>query len=89
VSKENVPAEVMEKEKEIYIKQAQESGKPPAVIEKIAAGKLEKFLSDVCLLEQTFIKDPETKIKELLTRKIAKIGENIQIRRFIKYAVGS
>jgi elongation factor Ts len=89
VSKENVPAEVMEKEKEIYIKQAQESGKPPAVIEKIAAGKLEKFLSDVCLLEQTFIKDPETKVKELLTRKIAKIGENIQIRRFIKYTVGS
>jgi elongation factor Ts len=89
VSKENVPAEVMEKEKEIYIKQAQESGKPPAVIEKIAAGKLEKFLSDICLLEQTFIKDPETKIKELLTRKIAKIGENIQIKRFIKYAVGS
>jgi elongation factor Ts len=89
VSKENVPVAVMEKEKEIYIKQAQESGKPPAVIEKIAAGKLEKFLSDICLLEQTFIKDPETKIKELLTRKIAKIGENIQIKRFIKYAVGS
>jgi elongation factor Ts len=89
VSKENVPAEVMEKEKEIYIKQAQESGKPPAIIEKIASGKLEKFLSDICLLEQTFIKDPETKIKELLTRKIAKIGENIQIRRFIKYTVGS
>ncbi|HXN07830.1 MAG TPA: translation elongation factor Ts [Nitrospiria bacterium] len=88
VSKENVPAEVIEKEKAIFVKQAQESGKPPAVLEKIAAGKVDKFLSEICLLEQTFIKNPDLKVKDLLTEKIAKIGENIQVRRFVKYRIG-
>ena len=89
VSKENVPAEILEKEKETFVKQAQESGKPPAVLEKIAAGKVEKFLSEICLLEQTFIKNPELKVKDLLIQKIAKIGENIQVRRFVKFKVGA
>jgi elongation factor Ts len=89
VSKEDVPAEVLDKEKELFLKQAAESGKPAAVLEKIAAGKLDKYLSEICLVEQTFIKNPELKIKELLNQKIAKIGENIQIRRFVKYKVGN
>lgn len=89
VAKEDVPGEVVEKEKELFIKQASEAGKPPAVLEKIASGKLDKFLSDICLLEQPFIKNPDIKIKDLLNQKVAKIGENIQIKRFIKYKVGA
>lgn len=89
VAKEDVPSDIVEKEKQLFIKQASEAGKPPAVLEKIAAGKLEKFLSDICLLEQTFIKNPDIKIKDLLNQKIAKIGENIQIKRFVKYKVGA
>lgn len=89
VSKEEVPSEILEKEKQIYIKQAEGSGKPPAVIEKIASGKLDKYLSEICLSEQSFIKNPDIKIKDLLNQKIAKIGENIQIKRFVKYKVGN
>ncbi|MHB8482767.1 MAG: translation elongation factor Ts [Nitrospiria bacterium] len=88
VSKDDVPPEILEKERQIYIKQAEGSGKPPAVIEKIAAGKLDKYLSEICLLEQPFIKNPDTKVKDLLNQKIAKIGENIQIKRFVKYKIG-
>jgi elongation factor Ts len=88
VTKEEVPADILEKEKQLYIKQAEEAGKPPAVLEKIASGKLDKFLSDICLLEQSFIKNPDLKIKDLLNQKIAKIGENIQVRRFTKYKIG-
>ncbi|MBI3594846.1 MAG: translation elongation factor Ts [Nitrospirae bacterium] len=89
VAKEDVPAEILEKEKQLYVKQASEAGKPPAVLEKIATGKLDKFLSDICLLEQSFVKNPDLKIKDLLNQKIAKIGENIQIKRFVKYRVGA
>ncbi|MBI1824479.1 MAG: translation elongation factor Ts [Nitrospirae bacterium] len=89
VAKEDVPAEILEKEKQLYMKQASEAGKPPAVLEKIATGKLDKFLSDICLLEQSFVKNPDLKIKDLLNQKIAKIGENIQIKRFVKYRVGA
>ncbi len=89
VSKEEVPSEILEKEKQIYIKQAEESGKPAGVIEKIASGKLDKYLSEICLSEQSFIKNPDIKIKDLLNQKIAKIGENIQIKRFVKFKVGN
>jgi elongation factor Ts len=88
VRSEDVPAEVIEKEKAIYIAQARETKKPEAVIEKIAQGKIDKFLQEVCLLEQPFIKDPQVKIKELIAQKISKIGENIQVRRFIRYQLG-
>jgi elongation factor Ts len=89
VAKEEVPADILEKEKQLYMKQASEAGKPPAVLEKIASGKLDKYLSDICLLEQSFIKNPDIKIKDLLNQKIAKIGENIQVKRFVKYRVGA
>lgn len=88
VKREDVPEEVKVKEKEIYRKQAQESGKPDKILDKIAEGKLEKFYQDTCLLEQTFIKNPDTTIKALLDDLIAKTGENILIRRFMRYQIG-
>jgi elongation factor Ts len=88
VKREDVPEEVREKEKEIYRKQAKESGKPDKILDKIAEGKLEKFYSDVCLMEQAFIKNPDVTIKGLLDDLIAKMGENILVRRFIRYQLG-
>lgn len=88
VSREEVPSEVVEREKEIF--KAQVEGKPANVVEKIVEGKLDKFYSDVCLLDQVFVKDPEgkQKIKGLLTERIAKLGENIIIRRFARFQLG-
>jgi elongation factor Ts len=88
VSREDVPADIIEREKEIY--RAQIANKPAQVVEKILEGKLEKFYSDTCLLDQIFIKDPEgkQKIKDLITEKIAKLGENIVFRRFSRFQLG-
>lgn len=86
LGKEDVPAEAIKKETEII--KAQVSGKPAAAMEKITEGKLKKFYEDVCLLEQPFIKDPNMKVKDLLTAMIAKIGENIVIKRFTRYLLG-
>jgi elongation factor Ts len=88
LSRESVPPDVVECEKEIYRTQARGSGKPAAVLEKIAEGKLEKFFSEVCLLEQPFVKDPEITVNELLNQTIAKLGENITVRRFTRYRLG-
>src|SRR2546425_8974571 len=86
VSREEVPAKTIESERSIY--QAQVKGKPENVLNKIVEGKLDKFFSTVCLLEQGFIKNPDQTIKELLNAKIAELGENILIRRFTRYLVG-
>ncbi len=88
LSREDVPQAVIEREKEIY--RAQVTNKPPQVVEKIIEGKLEKFFNENCLLEQVFIKDPEQKlrIKDLVTEKIAKLGENIVVRRFVRFQMG-
>lgn len=86
VSRENVPGKLIEAEREIY--KAQVKGKPANVTEKIVDGKLDKFYSTVCLLEQGFIKNPDVTIKDLLNGKIAELGENIVIRRFTRYLVG-
>src|SRR6184192_3045442 len=86
VSREDVPGKLIEAEREIY--KAQVKGKPANVTEKIVNGKLEKFYSTVCLLEQGFIKNPDVTIKDLLNGKIAELGENIVIRRFTRYLVG-
>ena len=86
VSRDEVPAEMIEKEKAIYAEQVK--GKPENVTARIVEGKLDKFFSTVCLLEQGFIKDPDQTIKELVAVKIAEIGENIIIRRFTRYSVG-
>ena len=88
VRREDVPQAVAEKELQIYRGQAKELGKPQTAWEKIAAGKLEKFYQDTCLVEQPFIKDPSLKIADILTQKIAKIGENISVRRFTRYQLG-
>jgi elongation factor Ts len=88
VRREDVPTDVVEKEKTIYQAQAKEMGKPPAAWLKIVEGKLEKFYQENCLMEQAFIKDPAVTIKDLLSQKIAKIGENINIRRFTRYQLG-
>ena len=86
VRREDVPANVIESEKEIY--RAQVKDKPPQAMDKIVAGKLEKFYSTVCLLEQPYVKNPEITIKDHVTAKVAQLGENIVIRRFTRWQVG-
>jgi elongation factor Ts len=88
VRREDVPPSVIDKEMEIYRGQAKEMGKPQAAWEKIAAGKLEKFYQEKCLLEQLYIRDPSLKIADLIKQKIAKIGENMTVRRFTRYELG-
>jgi elongation factor Ts len=86
--REEVTEEVLSREREIYREQAKTTGKPEAVIEKIVAGKMEKFYEENCLYEQHFIKDEGTTVKELVDQAIAKLGENIGIRRFSRFKVG-
>jgi elongation factor Ts len=86
VSRNQVPVQSIEREGEIY--RAQVTGKPANIVEKIVEGKIEKYFSSVCLLDQAFIKNPDQTIKDLVSLKIAELGENIVIRRFARYAVG-
>jgi elongation factor Ts len=88
VGRENVDQEATDREMEIYREQAQSQGKPENIVEKIATGKLEKYYSEICLLEQPFVKDPDKTVQSLLTELIAKLGENISIRRFSRFKVG-
>jgi elongation factor Ts len=88
VTREEVPATALEHEKEILLEQAKQEGKPAAAMEKIIAGRLEKFYAEICLLEQPYIRDPKKTIKDLLAELVAKIGENIVIRRFTRYQLG-
>jgi elongation factor Ts len=88
VRKEDVTADAFEREKDIYRAQAASTGTPPAVVEKIVAGKMEKFYEEVCLLEQPFIKDQTISISQLIAAKIGKLGENIAVRRFARFKVG-
>ena len=88
VKRDDVPRAQVEREKAIYLAQAQELGKPAPAVEKIVQGKLEKFYQESCLLEQSFIKDPNVTITEILTQKIARLGENITIARFARYQLG-
>ena len=88
VKREDIPAAVIEKEKAIYEAQAKELGKPEAALGKIVEGKLERFYQESCLLEQPYIRDASVTIQDLLTQKIAKIGENMAIRRFTRYQLG-
>src|SRR3954468_10906352 len=88
VRPEEVPAEILSKEKEIAIAQMQASGKPAAVLEKIAEGKVKKFYEDTCLMQQAFVKEPTKTIEQLLKETIATLGENITIRRFTRFVLG-
>ena len=88
VSREEVPQNVIEAEKEVIKAQALNEGKPEAVVEKMVEGRINKYLAEICLLDQPFVKDPDKTIGQLLTEKIATIGENIVIRRFVRFERG-
>lgn len=86
--REDVPEEMITREKNIYADQAKEGGKPEKIIERIVHGKLEKFFQDMCLMEQAFVKDPDLTVDQLVSSKIATLGENIVVRRFQRYQLG-
>jgi len=88
VKREDVPAEVLEKEKEIYRAQFADSGKPANVIDKIAEGKLESYYAQVCLLEQPSIRDPNVSVKQMIADASAKTGENVTVTRFVRFKLG-
>jgi elongation factor Ts len=88
IRREEIPEEVLERERTIYRTQAQESGKPEKVIDKIVEGKMERYYSEACLLEQTYVRDSDLTIKEFADAMIAKVGENISIRRFARFQLG-
>ena len=89
VSREEVPTEVVEKEMEIYKEQMKDEGKPEDVVAKIIEGKLAKFYEEVCLLEQPFVKDGDLKISQVIANGVAKMGENVQVRRFARFVLGN
>ena len=88
VDRDGIPPETLKKEMEIYATQAKESGKPEKVIEKIVEGKMKKFYSEVCLLEQSYVKNPDNTIQDLVNDLMAKTGENIVISRFARFQLG-
>lgn len=89
VDRDSLDAEVVEREASIYRQQAEESGKPAEIVEKIAAGRLEKWYGEVLLLEQPYIKDPDRKVSDVVTEAVQRLGENIVVRRFARYEIGS
>ena len=88
ITPEDVPEDIIQKEKEIYRAQALETGKPENIVDKIAEGKLKRFYKESCLLEQSYVRDPDITVADLINDVIAKIGENITIRRFARYQIG-
>lgn len=88
VRREEVSAAELDKEKQIYRQQALESGKPEKVVGRIVEGKIDKFYSEICLLEQAFIKDPDKTVADVVNDAMARLGENIQVRRFARYSLG-
>jgi elongation factor Ts len=88
IDRQGIPEKILEKEREIYMTQAKESGKPEKVLDKIVEGKLTKFYADACLLEQPFVKNADITVQDLLNDLIAKTGENIVIRRFARFQLG-
>lgn len=88
LNKEEVPEEVVEHEREVLRNQALNEGKPANIVDKMVVGRVEKYYKEVCLLEQAFVKNPDISIKQLVTEKVSKIGENISIRRFVRFQLG-
>lgn len=88
INREDVPEAILAREREIYIQQAIESGKPANIAEKMVVGKIEKYLAEICLLEQRFVKNPDLSIQDLLNELVGKMGENISIKRFARFQVG-
>ncbi len=89
VDRQGLDPEVVEREAAIYRQQARDSGKPAEIVEKIAAGKLEKWYQEICLLDQAFIKDPDRKVSDVVTEAVQRLGENVVVRRFTRYEVGA
>jgi elongation factor Ts len=89
ISIEDVPSEVLEKEREIYKEQAADSGKPADVVEKMVEGRMQKYYEEVCLLEQSYVKEPEKKISQLISDSTAKMGEKVQVGRFVRFVLGN
>ncbi len=88
VRRDEVPEAEVNKEKDIYISQAKDSGKPEKILEKIATGRLEKFFESVCLMDQVYIKDGDKTVKDIVDSVIAKVGENISVKRFVRFQLG-
>ena len=88
ISEEDLSSDLIDKEKDIYTEQAKSTGKPDNVVKKIVDGKIKKFIEENCLINQSFIKDPDAKIGQLVQEAIAKLGENITINRFVRFALG-
>lgn len=88
IRREDVPEDELERERQIYHQQAIESGKPEKIVGKIVDGKMERFYSEVCLLEQEFIKDPDRQVGDLIKDVVARLGENVQVKRFTRYHIG-
>ena len=88
IRKEDVTEEVLVKEREIYLEQSRATGKPENVLEKIVEGRMSKYYSEACLLEQPFVKDPSVSVRDYIASLIQKVGENIQVRRFVRYKLG-
>ena len=88
ITPEDVPEDIIEREKDIYRAQALETGKPENILDKIAEGKLQKFFKENCLLQQPYVRDPDMTVEDLLNETIGKIGENITIRRFCRFQIG-
>ena len=88
VNRDEVPAEVLQREKDIYINQALESGKPQQIVEKMVGGKVEKYLAEICLMEQKYVKNDELTVQDLLNELVAKMGENISIKKFARFQIG-
>ena len=88
VSREDIPLEIIEKEKEIYYSQLENSNKPKRVMDNIVEGKLNKYFQETCLLEQEYIRNPELTVNQLILETIAKLKENIQVKRFVRYQLG-
>ncbi len=88
VKREDIPEDVLNREKEIYKAQALESGKPEKIVDKIVEGKIQKYYKEVCLLEQPYIRDDEKTVQDLINEAIAKLGENIVVRRFVRFVLG-
>lgn len=89
IGRDAVPEDLLAREKEIYIKQAQDSGKPENILEKIVSGKIDKFYSEICLMEQKFVKNPDLTVQDMLNEIIASLGENITIKRYARFQVGT
>ena len=88
IQREDISAQDLERERAIYRQQAAELNKPLQVVEKIIDGKMERFFGDTCLMEQAFIKDTDRTIKDVIQEAVARLGENIQVRRFVRYSIG-